>query len=188
MLTDGFNRLPTTRFDSNMRLLLKHQLPFLFQSCPSVFLESHTAHCSPSVSHEWCDRCLYHHKPPLDAHKFYKRQWGKKSLQNQCPFNIFPQHTNLERTYLNFCHNKLYLHPAPFPLLKSAGGVNRVEHTAFQICRKHNFIPMGKLPGFHVDLVDQLPGWGHYNNLWLLDLAELTSCHAIHHQLLQDGQ
>lgn len=49
-------------------------------------------------------------------------------------------------------------------------------------------IPKGKLPGLQVDLVDELPGRGHDDGFGLLLLTEGTGCHAVGHELLQDGE
>lgn len=56
-----------------------------------------------------------------------------------------------------------------------------------RLCHSLN-LPKGKLPGLQVNLVDELSGWGHYDGLRLLQLAEATGCHTVCHQLLQNRE
>lgn len=48
--------------------------------------------------------------------------------------------------------------------------------------------PKSKLPGLLVDLVDELPGWGYNDRFGLLQFTEGAGCHALRHQLLQNGE
>lgn len=71
-------------------------------------------------------------------------------------------------------------------------GEHRTAYRASEVCGLAQSgsveLPVGELPGLQVDLLDELPGWGHDDGRRLLELQEGAGCHAVRHQLLQDGE